>query len=131
MLDWSDLSYVTTITAQSFADSFFNYLFGQTHNGHSLAEIPIHLIGHSRGCSLNARLAYLLAENGVLVDQVTTLDPHPCRPLDIPFEGNDLVPATYINVIFADNYWQSHLASFPDGMMMCSAAVFHLVWWKK
>jgi uncharacterized repeat protein (TIGR02543 family) len=116
MLDWSDLSYVTTITAQSFADSFFNYLFGQTHNGHSLAEIPIHLIGHSRGCSLNARLAYLLAENGVLVDQVTTLDPHPCQPLDIPFEGNDLIPATYINILFADNYWQSHSYSFPDGM---------------
>jgi Divergent InlB B-repeat domain/NHL repeat len=112
LLDWSDVSWDVPITAQNVADSFYNYLFAQTFNGHSLTEIPIHLIGHSRGCSLNARLAYVLAQNGILIDQVTTLDPHPVTANLFP----DWTPETYFNILFADNYWQSHVWSFPDGM---------------
>ena len=42
-----------------------------------VAELPFHLIGHSRGASLVGELAKKLGEQGVWVDQVTTLDPHP------------------------------------------------------
>lgn len=114
LLDWVGVSNETEdYPAQTVADKFFDWLFKEPHKGHNLAEIPIHFIGHSRGCSLNARMVYKLAEKGVLVDQVTTLDPHPSRPWHVP-PGNDLVPKTYINVLFADNYYQ--LNDFPEGM---------------
>ena len=77
-----------------------------------MAELPIHFIGHSRGCSLNSRLIYLLALSGVLVDQVTTLDPHPVTPPG----GNDWIPETFINVLFADNYYEQGPLNIPDGM---------------
>ena len=63
------------------ADAVYDNLFGSSaflkYNGKYLTEIPIHLIGHSRGASLNAHLAYRFAEDGIVVHQVTNLDPHP------------------------------------------------------
>jgi len=107
-LDWAAASNESIdYPAQNVAIRFYDYIFGQLHKGRSLAEIPIHLIGHSRGCSLNAKIALNLAVRGVLVDQVTTLDPHPVRPV----LGNDLIPVTYINVLFADNYYRTGLTS--------------------
>ena len=85
-----------------------------------LAELPIHLIGHSRGGSLVYALAGLLGEKGVWVDQVTTLDPH---PLIIPGDlGNpdcgggpyDSIPLVYENILFADNYYQANGNSIFD-----------------
>ncbi len=114
LLDWAAASDETVeYPAQNVADLFFDYLFGQQHNGHYLVELPIHLIGHSRGASLNSRLAYSLAANGILVEQLTTLDPHPVRPWHVP-PGNDWVPETFLNVVFADNYFQANDA--PEGM---------------
>ncbi|MSU61125.1 MAG: hypothetical protein EXS31_01810 [Pedosphaera sp.] len=108
LLDWSEVSWITTTSTRSVADHFFDFLFGRAHNNHSLAELPIHLIGHSRGASLNTRLAYRLANSGILIDQVTTLDPHP-----VELNGNDEDMATYWNVVFADNYWRHGVA--PQG----------------
>ena len=64
-----------------------------------LAELPIHLIGHSRGGSLVCEIARLLGQQGIWVDQVTTLDPHRIC-IDAPAN-------IYANVLYADNYYQT------------------------
>jgi beta propeller repeat protein len=69
---------------------------------------PIHLIGHSRGASVNTSIAQVLAEHNIWVDQFTTLDPHPVDGL----KGDDFVNwddtpiSVWDNVRFADNYYR-------------------------
>jgi thioesterase domain-containing protein len=48
----------------------------------ALSELPIHLIGHSRGGGMVYELARLLGEQGIEVEQVTSLDPHPLTTSD-------------------------------------------------
>jgi len=70
------------------------------------AELPIHLIGHSRGGSLVAEMARLLGEQGIWVDHVTTLDPHPAENTLLPPYFVDAGVYTYENTLFADNIWR-------------------------
>src|ERR1051326_2245915 len=73
-------------------------VIGNQLTNRPLAELPIHLIGHSRGASVVAEASRLLAQRGIWVDQATTLDPHPI--------GGDGQVNTYDNLLFADNYFQ-------------------------
>ena len=69
--------------------------------GRALAELPLHLVGHSRGGSVVTEMARVFGAQGIWVDQVTTLDPDPVSLYGDPAIKN------YANVLFADNYWQN------------------------
>ncbi len=113
-LDWSQLADAignsTTDVADSVVPSLLSTTFVPELAGKSLAEFPIHLIGHSRGGSVVTEMARLLGMQGVWVDHVTTLDPHPVSSY------GDAPVYVYENVLFADNYWQTNPDLFcPNG----------------
>jgi autotransporter-associated beta strand protein len=111
LLDWAEPSNNLTIETQTVADKFYDYIFGDSSHWidyHNPAEIPIHLIGHSRGGSLVSRMAYRLAQMGIFVDQMTTLDPHPVGSLsDGQVDDSDQSATCYENTIYSDNYWRN------------------------
>lgn len=81
-----------------------------------LCELPVHLIGHSRGGSVVSEISRLLGNRGIWVDQQTTLDPHPVNndgnnSADFPYWGSpdfsDASVRVYENTVFADNYWEN------------------------
>lgn len=110
-LDWSTLSSggtPTTTIASLTAAALLDPNFIPDMNGHALAELPLHFVGHSRGGSVITELARYLGAQGVWVDQVTTLDPHPVSGFGDPPITN------YANILFADNYWQN----LGDGLLV-------------
>ena len=132
-LDWSQMAggtapydISTTVVA-----GVASYVILQTNaisdlGGHALAELPIHLVGHSRGGSLMSELSRILGTNGVWVDQLTTLDPYPFNNdgnFD-PFFPTDASAAhTYANVLYQDNYFQRLGGGLldPEGEMVSGA----------
>ena len=68
--------------------------------------LDLHFIGHSRGAVLNTLVTQRFANYfSLLIDHVTSLDPHPARLVgNDPFLDDD-VP-TLNNVSFADNYYR-------------------------
>lgn len=76
-----------------------------------LAEMPIHLLGHSRGGSLVGELAHQLGLRGVWVDQVSTWDPHPVDGIKEPslfnLDYGDAPMVSHQNIVFWDNYWRT------------------------
>jgi len=126
-LDWGDLAgffdqYDTYEVAAVVVPRFLQTNFIAELSGHALAELPLHLIGHSRGGSLVCQLSQLLGTNGVWVDHVTTLDPHPVNEdgNTDPLLVSDAPLRIYENVLFADNCYQD-FGGYPHGQFMPSS----------
>ena len=104
-LDWSTLSGLggpsTTTVAQAAVNAMLAANLIPEMGGRPLAELPLHLVGHSRGGSVVTEMARLLGAQGIWVDQVTTLDPRPVA------QFGDASVTSWANVLFADNYWQT------------------------
>ena len=119
-LDWSSRADDPFNASQDIANAVVPSLLSTTFvpelAGRSLAEFPIHLIGHSRGGSVVTEMARLLGREGVWVDHQTTLDPAPIS------QYGDADVHTFINVLFADNYWQMNSDSLcPNGQSLLGA----------
>lgn len=129
-LDWRQLadgsSYNTYQVAGAVLSALLSTNFISELGGHALAEFPLHLIGHSRGGSLMCELSRLLGTNGIWVDHLTTLDPHPLNDPSFPLDSF-LYPAvdaparTYENVLFHDNYWQNGGTFSVNGLSVAGA----------
>jgi hypothetical protein len=105
VVDWSDADQGfcgSAVPTTKIANCILEFL-GQRQE---LLEMPIHLIGHSRGGSVMSGVAYALGAEGIWVDQITFLDPRPILPgCAIP----DFPAKVWNNVLFADNYFQDSL----------------------
>ncbi len=120
LVDWTVVSdEVSLLSTQAVAYRLFMDVLYRPHQSRFVLEVPIHLIGHSRGTSVNSALAQLLNERGILVDHVTTLDPHPVTSV-----GDDDDPEAWVNVLFADNYFQT--GDQPKGRPIAGAVSINL-----
>ncbi|MCX6879950.1 MAG: SBBP repeat-containing protein [Verrucomicrobia bacterium] len=126
VLDWSAVANHLTsgVTAQAVAAAVVDKIVTDQNGKQPLAELPIHLIGHSRGGGMVLELARLLGERGVVVDQVTPLDPHPLTASDpqplFPLPAIiDTPAAIYQNVVFSDVYYQNN--ETPTGQYVTGA----------
>ena len=128
LLNWTAVAnhLETGITAQEVAAAAAPKIYNPQHGQPALAELPIHLIGHSRGGGMVFEMARLLGLQGVEVDQLTALDPHPLTNADPqgvdppmgPGQTIDTPIAVYENILFVDNYYQAieaPMGEYVDG----------------
>lgn len=123
-LDWSALDTGQASTTEIADVAAAALLATNTIPGlsNALAELPLHLCGHSRGASVVAELARFLGAQGVWVDQITTLDPRPVSSLGDPSMK------LYANILYVDNYWQNMGDGLfvPNGQSLNGAYNRHL-----
>ena len=136
VFDWAEESdSADTGGTQGFAEAAADALYAALRDpwlpgsfeSFDLLAGDVHFVGHSRGTVVNSDCVERLAAAGIVVDQVTTLDPHPVdgtldNPLG-PLDWGDRAPITWTNVAFADNYWRADggglLQAFDfDGMSL-------------
>ncbi len=125
LLDWAeDAQLLKQDDTESYvAQRAVQYLMSNNISN-KFFQLPIHLIGHSRGGSVVSHIAEELGKKGLVVDQLTMLDPHPMdsqklynfNPFD--WEKNALqlsiyisaiksyAPAVFSNVIYSDTLFQ-------------------------
>ena len=85
-----------------------------------LQDRYLHLIGHSRGCSVNSEIARRLLSTGISVDHVTNLDSHPidgdgyseCGP--VTNDLGDLTPSNWAGINWSENFYRQD--GEPDSM---------------
>ncbi len=112
-VQWDSIAGFFETSTSTVADRVAEFLFNPPDSAgfeYPPLELPVHLIGHSRGGSLVSDLARRLGERGVWVDQMTTLDPRPVEGLGF----NDAPVKVWETVTFADNYWES--VAVPNGI---------------
>lgn len=128
ILDWSAVANHLTsgFTAQDIAAVVIDKLVEGQNGRRPLAELPIHLTGHSRGGGMVCELARLLGEQGIVVDHLTPLDPHPLTSSDPQSLSPviDTPAAIYENVVFADVYSQTN--AYPKGQYL--AGGYNRIW---
>ena len=126
-LDWSTIDTTLGVSTVNIANTAAAALLSTNLlpelGGRALVELPLHLIGHSRGGSVVTEMARIFGAQGVWVDQVTTLDPDPVSLYGDPAIKN------YANVLFADNYWQNMGDGIlvPNGQAVTGAYNRHLL----
>ncbi len=118
ILDWSKVGdYLTGgPPTQNVAKVVVDKILTSQNNKPPLAELPVHLVGHSRGGGMVCEIARLLGEKGIIVDHLTALDPHPLTtsdPQPLFSKIIDTAAAIYENVVFADVYLQN--SEYPTG----------------
>ena len=122
-VDWHSVAdhLVSFVPAQDVAAVIAPKIYQGQGGENPLAELPIHIIGHSRGGGMVCELARILGEQGIEVEQVTPLDPHPLTMADPqPWTPVIDTPVTvYENVLFMDNYWQD--IDWPEGEYISGA----------
>ena len=108
-LDWSEVSGGDYSTGEV-ANVVSNYLTARRGGAAPFSELPIHLIGHSRGASLITALSKRLGERGIWVDQLTGLDPHPVDGENDFFNADfgDTPMNSFANVVYSESYWRSN-----------------------
>jgi len=123
ILDWSAVAdhLAGGPPAQDVAGVIIDKIVSSQNSKVPLAELPIHLIGHSRGGGMVCEIARRLGEKGIIVDHVTPLDPHPLTSSDPQPIPNiiDTPTAIYENVVFADTYLQN--TEYPTGESISGA----------
>jgi hypothetical protein len=110
-LDWSSIDTGQASTgevAAAAASALLSTGLIPENDGRPLAELPLHLIGHSRGASVVSEISRQLGKRGVWVDHLTLLDPVP-----VALYG-DAAVAIWENVLYADNFYQRLNSVFLD-----------------
>ncbi|MFZ4725321.1 MAG: T9SS type A sorting domain-containing protein [Paludibacter sp.] len=129
LVNWTAVSnHLTTgVTAQEVAAAIAPKIYQSQNAQPALSELPIHLMGHSRGGGMAYEIARLLGLQGIEVEQVTSLDPHPLTATDpqgaaVPIGPGSTIDTPvqiYQNILFADNYYQN--IAYPTGLSLTGA----------
>ena len=129
LFDWAPESQENSAGwAEAAGDSLFSLLVGLgLVEPDASTSVPLHFIGHSFGAAVTSEAVERLARFGVVVDQVTYLDPHDFDQDLLPIDGSQklytlgqpqLVPlgddtrfnygvTVWSNVEFCDAYYQT------------------------